>query len=110
MTESIVKTLITCLVSAGVGYVLNQLKTYKGNTKKIIKEFEQLKQDQLDNMRISIANKFYTFNAMQEVDDYLYASFVDECSKYFNRGGDGYIHDLYNRSKSWKVKKTGVKI
>ena len=47
---------------------------------------------------------------MEEVDDYLYVSFAEGCNKYFSRGGDSYIHDLYERSKKWKIKKTGVRI
>ena len=108
--EKVIGTIITCLVSAGMGYVLNGLKTYKHHAKKLLEEFAQLKQDQLDDMRAALANKFYTYNTMEEVDDYLYVSFVEGCNKYFSRGGDRYIHDLYERSKKWKIKKTGVRI
>lgn len=108
--ESIIKTIITCLVSAGVGCILNQLKVYRTNIKKLVKEFETLKQDQLDDMRTDLANKFYVYDVMEQVEDYLYIGFVDTCNKYFARGGDGYIHDLYERSKKWKIKKSGVKI
>ena len=67
--EKVIGTIITCLVSAGMGYVLNGLKTYKHHAKKLLEEFAQLKQ-----------------------------------------GGDSYIHDLYERYKKWKIKKTGVRI
>lgn len=108
--EKVIGTIITCLVSAGMGYVLNGLKTYRNHAKKLLEEFAQLKQDQLDDMRAALANKFYAYNTMEEVDDYLYVSFVEGCNKYFSRGGDSYIHDLYERSKKWKIKKTGVRI
>ena len=110
MVTTIIDTIIKTLVGALLGYLLECMRSHKKKNDKVIEDFNQLKKDQLDDMRCDLANKFYAYNSMQEVDDYLYASFVEKCEKYFTRGGDSYIHDLYDRSKNWKIKRTGVNL
>ena len=99
----IIEKIISYLIPVIIGYMITMIK-------KVLKEFKDLKQDQLDDMRVDLANKFYVYDQMDFVEDYLYKSFNDKCNRYFDRGGDNYIHDLYERSKKWKIKKTGVKL
>lgn len=102
-TTLIIEKIISYLVPVIIGYMITIIK-------KVLKEFKDLKKDQLDDMRVDLANKFYVYDQMEVVEDYLYASFNEKCNRYFDRGGDSYIHDLYERSKKWKIKHTGVNL
>lgn len=118
MKEQIIKSIISFIVTGGLGYCVSTIKSLKKKKKerddKILKEIEAIKlqqkeivEDQLDEMRNDLSNKFYVYDAMDEVEDYLVTSFREKCNKYFDKGGDTWIHPMYDKSFQWKVKVTG---
>ena len=107
MIQTIINTIITFIISCGLGYCINAVKNYKEQKNEIIKEFDQLKKSQLMDMRSDLSNKFYIYDCMEEVEDYLVISFQQKCERYFEMGGNHYIHALYNKSFEWKIKPTG---
>ena len=114
MKETFINTLISLAVSGIVGYLIGRIKDYKKKLQdkktmeeRIIKEIKLLKEDQLLEMRNDLSNKFFVYNAMDEVEDYLVMSFREKCERYFGYGGDSWIHPMYDTSFNWKIKPTG---
>lgn len=107
MIQTIINTIITFIISGGLGYCINAVKNYKEQKNEIMQEFAQLKESELMDMRSDISSKFYVYDSMQEVEDYLVISFQEKCERYFKLGGNNYIHQLYEKSKQWKIKPTG---
>lgn len=107
MINTIINTVTTFAVSGILGYCVSTIKNYKKNKDEILQEFEQLKESQLLDMRSDLSSKFYVYDSMEEVEDYLVISFQQKCERYFKLGGNNWLHQLYEKSKQWKVKPTG---
>ncbi len=107
MTHTIINTVITFIVSSSLGYCVKSIKGYKKQKNDIMEEFSQIKESQLMDMRSDISSKFYVYDSLEEVEDYLVISFQEKCERYFKLGGNNYIHALYEKSFKWKVKPTG---
>lgn len=111
MTQTIVNTIVTFLISGILGYCVNIIKTYKKKLKeredKVFNELEKLKKSQLADMKSNLSNKFFVYDAMEEVDDYLVEGFRKDCERYFDMDGDSWIHPMYDKSFQWKIKQTG---
>ena len=106
MVQTIINTIITIIITSVSGYCINAVKNNKNNFKTIIKEFEQIKESQLMDMRNDLSNKFYVYDAMEEVEDYLVFAFREKCERYFELDGDSWIHPMYDQSFKWKIKRT----
>jgi len=107
MLQQAINTGITFVVSSILGYCVSVIKNYKKQKNEIMEEFAQLKESQLMDMRSDLASKFYVYDSMDEVEDYLVISFQEKMQRYFLLGGNSYLHQLYEKSKQWRVKPTG---
>jgi len=118
MTNIIINTVVTFIISGILGYCVNAIKNYKNKLKEkkeeekqflkeILEEFNKLKETQLMDMRNDLSNKFFIYDAMEVVEDYLVMSFREKCEKYFEMDGDTWIHPMYDKSFQWKMKFTG---
>ena len=114
MTNIIINTIVTFIISSILGYCVSVIKNYKTKLeekkkeeKQILEEFKKLKETQLMDMRNDLSNKFFVYDALEEVEDYLVISFREKCEKYFEMGGNNWIHPMYDKSFEWKIKPTG---
>lgn len=114
MSHTIINTVITFMISGILGYCVSIIKNYKKKLKnkkeeenEILEEFKKLKKTQLMDMRNDLSNKFFVYDVLEEVEDYLVISFREKCEKYFEMGGNNWIHPMYDKSFQWKIKQTG---
>ena len=111
MTQTIINTAVTFVVSSILGYCVSVIRNYKNKIKekedRILNEFAKIKESELCDMRSDLASKFFVYDAMEEVEDYLFVSWQEKCNRYFELGGDAYVHQLYEKSNKWKIKQTG---
>lgn len=107
MLQQVINTGITFVVSSILGYCVSVIKNYKKQKNDIMEEFAQLKESQLMDMRSDLASKFYVYDSMEEVEDYLVISWQEKVQRYFNLNGNNYIHAMYEKSFRWKIKVTG---
>ena len=118
MEKQIITIIINFVVTGGLGYCVSTIKNLKKKKQdkedKIFKEIEKLtkkqeeiEQEQLLEMKAELSNKYYVYSALPEVEDYLVMSFREECERYFKRGGDSWIHPMYDKSFQWQIKPTG---
>jgi len=106
MLQAIINTSVTFVVSSTLGYCISVIKNYKKQKNDIMEEFKKLKESQLMDMRSDLASKFYVYDSMEEVEDYLVMSWVEKADRYFEMGGNNYLHQMYEKAKQWKVKST----
>ncbi len=111
MKSQILAIVVNFVVTGGLGYCVSTIKNLKAKKKekddKILSKIETLEENQLLEMRNDLSNKFYVYDAMQSVEDYLVMSFREKCERYFNMGGDSWIHPMYDKSFKWEIKPTG---
>lgn len=118
MTKQILTIIVNFVVTGALGYCVSSIKNFKKKKKekddkilqeieKLSKKQEEIEKEQLLEMKAELSNKFYVYDAMDEVEDYLVESFREECDRYFKRGGDSWIHPMFDKSFQWRVKVTG---
>jgi len=107
MINTIISTILTFLVSSILGYCVSVIKSYKKQKSEILTEFGELKESQLMDMKNDLSNKFFIYDSMEEIEDYLVYAFREKCERYFHLGGDSWIHPMYDKSFMWKMKQTG---
>lgn len=106
MLDTLLKTIISFIATGTLGYCVSTIKNYKKGRDKILDEFLQLKESQLADMKSDLSGKFYIYDAMEQVEDYLVYSFREKCERYFHLGGDSWIHPMYDKSFKWEIKPT----
>ena len=118
MKADIIRTIINFAITGVLGYLAATLKNFKKKKKEkedmilkkienIEKKLEKIDQEDLLQMKSDLSNKFYVYDAMDEVEDYLVESFRKECERYFDRGADSWIHPMYDKSFEWDIRPTG---
>ena len=118
MKAQIIGIIVNFVVTGLLGYLVATVKNIKKKKKdrddKILQEIDTIKkklekidQEDLKQMKSDISNKFFVYDAMDEVEDYLVESFRNECERYFDRDGDSWIHPMYDKSFDWDIKPTG---
>lgn len=118
MEKQVISIIVNFVVTGLLGYCVATLKNFKKKKKEkddkifqeielIKKKLEKIDQEDLLQMKSELSNKFFVYDAMEEVEDYLVESFRKECERYFDRGGDSWIHPMYDKSFEWDIKPTG---
>lgn len=110
MINTGINTTITIITSGFLGYFVNKIRSYKKQKDKIMEELAQLKENQMMDMKNDLSNKFFIYDSMEEVEDYLVMAFREKCERYFEMGGNTWIHPMYDKSFKWKIKHTGYLI
>lgn len=110
----VILTIVGFIVTGILGYLVAKVKEHKQKVENkkqeeqnILKEFKELKETQLMDMRNDLSNKFFVYDTLEDVEDYLVMSFREKCEKYFEMGGDSWVHPMYDKSFKWKIKSTG---
>ncbi len=94
-------TIITCIVSAVMGYLINLVKTANKKNKSSDIALRTLLQN-------TLTNTYFVYEKMEKIPDYIYKNWLNLLSAYEDLGGDDYIHVLAERMKAWEIKHTGV--
>lgn len=106
MLQTIINCVITFTVTGCLGIVVKKLKSVLKIINNFINEFKEIKDSQMMDMKSDLSAKFFVYDAMDEVEDYLVMSFREKCERYFEMGGDTWIHPMYDKSFEWVIKPT----
>ena len=96
----VVLTVVGFITTGALGYLTAKVNDYR-------KKLKSLEETQLMDMRNDLSNKFFVYDSLPEVEDYLVMGFREKSEKYFELGGDSWIHPMYDKSFKWKIKPTG---
>ena len=108
MTQTIINTAITFIVSSLLGYSVSLIRNYK-NKIKSKEENEQIQNEALLNiLQSNLTNTYFVYEQLQEIPDYVYKNWTNLLKIYEKLGGDDYIHALEVKMKSWRIVKTDI--
>lgn len=108
MLHTIISTSITFVVSSILGYCVSVIRNYKNELKRE-KENEKIQNLALKSLlKSNLTNIYFVYSELKEIPDYAYENFLDMLEVYEGLGGNGFIHTLAEKMKTWKITKTDV--
>lgn len=108
MTDTILKTVITFILSTALGYCASVIKNYKRKLK------EKTYNEKVQNMALQtllksqLTNTYFVYSELKQVPDYVYQNFLDMLKVYESLGGNSYIHTIAKKMETWDIKKTDI--
>ena len=88
MVETILKTIISVIVSGALGFCISKIKDYKKKLKEKDEEKELSKEAMMIMLQGSITNTFYVYDEIGEIPDYVLKGWYNQKSIYEKLGGD----------------------
>ena len=108
MTQTIISTAITFIISSILGYCVSVIKNYKSKLNQKT-ENEKVQNIALQTiLQSQLTNTYFVYQEMGEIPDYVYKNWLNMLSIYEKLEGDGFIHTLADKMKSWKITKTDI--
>ena len=87
MIETIIKSIISYVVPAILGFLVAKLINYKKKT-------DGLKNGVMIMLQSNLTNTFFYYESLKAMPDYVYKNFLNELKAYEDLGGDDYIHTI----------------
>lgn len=97
MVETIIKSVVSVLVSGVVGYLISQVKGLKS-----------IKQSLMIMMQSNLTNTYFSYEKIGKIPDYVYKNWLNELKGYEGLNGDDYVHVLAEKMKDWEIVKTDI--
>lgn len=112
MIATIIKSVITFVISGALGYCVNVIKTLKEEKKK--EKEKRIENENVQNealktiLQNNLTSIYYVYSEIGSIPDYALKNWINLLSAYESLGGDDYIHELDTRIRNMKVIVTGV--
>lgn len=108
MTQTIINTTITFIISSILGYCVSVIKTYKEKLNSKNKN-EMLQNIALQTLlKSQLTNTYFVYNEFKTIPDYVYQNFLDMLEVYESLGGNSYIHTIAKKMEQWELNKTDI--
>ena len=108
MTQTILNTIITFIISGLLGYSASIIRNYKKKLKQQ-KENENLQNIALQALlKSQLTNIYFVYNEMKQIPDYAYQNFLDMLKVYESLDGNGFIHTIAKKMETWDISKTDI--
>lgn len=108
MFETVMKTIISLVVSGLFGYLIGRIKDYKKKLKNKQEESDMLKVAMMTMLQSNLTNTYFAYEKMKEIPDYIYRNWLNSLAIYEKLGGDDYIHTIAEKMKKWDFVKTDI--
>lgn len=108
MTQMIINTIVTGIISSLLGYSLSVIKNYKKKLEEKEEEGKMLKEAMMTMLQSNLTNTYYVYENMEQIPDYVYKNWLNSLAIYEKLGGDDYIHVLADKMKKWDFTKTDI--
>lgn len=108
MFETVMKTIISLVVSGLFGYLIGRIKDYKRKLKENKEEADMLKVAMMTMLQSNLTNTYFAYEKMKEIPDYIYRNWLNSLAIYEKLGGDDYIHTIAEKMKKWDFVKTDI--
>lgn len=108
MTQTIINTAITFVVSGILGYCVKSIKNYKDKLK------DKEKSENIQNLalqtllRSQLTNIYFVYSELKKIPDYAYQNFLEMLKVYEGLDGDGFIHNIAQKMEAWEIVKTDI--
>lgn len=108
MTQTIINTAISFVVGSILTYCVGRIKHYKNKLNQKT-ENEKVQNIALQTiLQSQLTNTYFVYQEMGEIPDYVYKNWLNMLSIYEKLEGDGFIHTLADKMKTWKITKTDI--
>ena len=108
MTQTIINTAITFIISSILGYCVSVIKSYKKKLNEKSEESKLLKEALMTMLQSNLTNTYYVYENVGKIPDYVYKNWSNSKKIYEQLGGNDYIHVLADKMKSWDFEKTDI--
>ena len=108
MLETIIKTIISFVITGSLGYLLSQIKGYKKKLKDKDQEGKLLKEALMTMFQNNLTTTYYVYEKTKDIPDYIYKNWLNSLAIYEKLGGDDYVHVLADKMKDWHFSKTDI--
>ena len=108
MVEQILKSIISYLVPAIIGFLIALLKNYKKKNDVIKEQLNVLKDANMTQLQSSISNTYFLYEPIGKIPDYLYRNCLNEHKSYKALGGNDYIEAIMKKMETWEVIRTDI--
>ena len=108
MSQTIINTIVTFIISSILGYCVSVIKNYKKKLKeKSLNEKVQNKALQT-LLKNQLTNTYFVYGELKSIPDYVYQNFLDMLQVYESLDGDGFIHTIAKKMEDWEITKTDI--
>ena len=101
MVEQIIKSVISYLVPAIIGFLIAKITNYR-------KKNDSLKNGLKTLLQSNLTNTYFYYEQFKKIPDYIYKNFLNELKAYENLDGDDYIHTIAEHVKNWEITRTDI--
>ena len=106
--DTIIKAVISFVVTGSLGYCISSIKNYKIKLKNKDEEGKLLKTALMTMLQSNLTNTYFVYEKFGEIPDYIYKNWLNSLEIYEQLGGNDYVHILANKMKNWKITKTDI--
>ena len=108
MTQTIINTAVTFIISSILGYCVSVIKNYKKKLENKSSN-EKVQNEALQALlKSQLTNTYFVYSELKTIPDYVYQNFLDLLKVYESLGGDGFIHTLARKMENWELTKTDI--
>ena len=101
MIEQIIKSVISYLVPAIIGFLIAKITNYK-------KKNDSLKNGLMTMLQSNLTNSYFFYEPFHKMPDYVYRNVVNQYNAYKNLGGNDYVKNLMLKMDKWEISRTDV--
>ena len=108
MTQTIMNTVITFIISGILGYCVSVIKNYK----KKLKDKEDNEKVQnlalLTMIQSNLTNTYFERSRKKQIEDYVFKNWNNLFDIYQKLGGNDYCHALKKKMQDWDIVHTDI--
>lgn len=108
MIETVMKTVVSLIISGVFGYLIGRIKNYKKKLKNKQDESDMLKIAMMTMLQSNLTNTYFAYEKIKEIPDYIYRNWLNSLAIYEKLGGNDYVHVLAEKMKKWDFVKTDI--
>jgi len=101
MIEQIIKSVISYVIPALLGFLIAVLRNYR-------KKNDSLKVGLKTLLQSNLTNTYFYYEPYKKLPDYVYKNFLNELKAYEGLDGDDYIHTIAEHIKQWEITRTDI--
>ena len=101
MMEQIIKSIISYLVPAILGFLIAKVINYR-------KKNDSLKIGVMTMLQSNLTSTYFIYEPLKAIPDYIYKNFLNELKAYEDLGGNDYIHTIAEKMKAWEITRTDI--
>ena len=108
MTQTIINTAITFIISSILGYCVSVIKNYK---KKLADKNDNEKVQNvalLTMIQSNLTNTYFVYNELKQIPDYVMRNWNNLFDIYQKLGGNDFCHTLKTKMEKWEIVHTDI--